>query len=184
MQTFVLLPHAYGLTLHKQQLLFPSYSLRRHVAASILTRYGGGHNLLHNRSPRNDSVLVSRCATASQLSASASASLPPLAPSSATAPRSTFTHVRQRDILLASKHDSRSRKALLAPMRVSSGRSTDGGWTPNPMELVRREAGLQSNRLEPGLRERVEEAVERLGGRVTVTNGMYPGSGHVQLLCP
>ncbi|EFJ41494.1 hypothetical protein VOLCADRAFT_98565 [Volvox carteri f. nagariensis] len=36
------------------------------------------------------------------------------------------------------------------------------------MELVRREAGLQSNKLHPDLRERVEAAVEQLGGRVTV----------------
>ncbi|KXZ54783.1 hypothetical protein GPECTOR_4g853 [Gonium pectorale] len=42
-----------------------------------------------------------------------------------------------------------------------------GGWV-SPVELVRREAGLQSNRLEGALRERVEAAVERLGGRVTV----------------
>lgn len=34
---------------------------------------------------------------------------------------------------------------------------------------VKREAGLQSNRLEPDLRERVESAIERLGGRVTVS---------------
>ncbi|GLI67327.1 hypothetical protein VaNZ11_011515 [Volvox africanus] len=41
-------------------------------------------------------------------------------------------------------------------------------WLPNPMELVRREAGLQSNRLDSNLRERVEAAVAQLGGRVTV----------------
>jgi hypothetical protein len=33
---------------------------------------------------------------------------------------------------------------------------------------VKREAGLQSNRLDPDLRERVEGAIAALGGRVTV----------------
>ncbi|KAG2434871.1 hypothetical protein HYH02_012071 [Chlamydomonas schloesseri] len=51
---------------------------------------------------------------------------------------------------------------------ASTGREADSDWAPNPMELVKREAGLQSNRLDPDLRERVEAAIERLGGRVTV----------------
>ncbi|KAG2434769.1 hypothetical protein HXX76_007654 [Chlamydomonas incerta] len=51
---------------------------------------------------------------------------------------------------------------------ASTGREADSDWAPNPVELVKREAGLQSNRLDPDLRERVESAVERLGGRVTV----------------
>lgn len=49
-----------------------------------------------------------------------------------------------------------------------SSSASPGGWLPpNPVELVKREAGLQSNRLPVELREAVEGAVEALGGRVT-----------------
>lgn len=46
--------------------------------------------------------------------------------------------------------------------------SSSGASSFNPVEVVRREAGLQSNRLKPEVRERVEDAVENLGRRVTV----------------
>ncbi|GFR50351.1 hypothetical protein Agub_g12560 [Astrephomene gubernaculifera] len=54
-----------------------------------------------------------------------------------------------------------------SPSSPSSSPSSPS-WSPNPMELVRREAGLQSTRIDPRVRERVEEAVERLGCRVTL----------------
>lgn len=38
----------------------------------------------------------------------------------------------------------------------------------NPVDIVKREVGLQSNRLDQEVRDRVEKAIEQLGGRVTV----------------
>lgn len=47
----------------------------------------------------------------------------------------------------------------------------------SPMDLVRHEAGLQSTRLDPRLREAVERVVETLGGRVTVRPPHNPKQG-------
>ncbi|PNW80988.1 hypothetical protein CHLRE_07g338350v5 [Chlamydomonas reinhardtii] len=69
---------------------------------------------------------------------------------------------------LAPAQRQRPGRAAATVCAASSGREAGSDWAPNPVELVKREAGLQSNRLEPDLRERVESAIERLGGRVTV----------------
>ncbi|GIL82862.1 hypothetical protein Vretifemale_11774 [Volvox reticuliferus] len=67
------------------------------------------------------------------------------------------------------KYGSSGRRGALTLARSSTPPSSSGPqYVPNPMELVRREAGLQSNRLNSNLRERVEAAVAQLGGRVTV----------------
>ena len=45
-----------------------------------------------------------------------------------------------------------------------------GGPLPdvNPVEALKRELGMQSNKLDPVVKERVEAAIARLGYRVTV----------------
>lgn len=48
---------------------------------------------------------------------------------------------------------------------------SSGGPGPgdiNPMEALKRELGMQSNKLDPVIKERVEAAIARLGYRVTV----------------
>lgn len=42
------------------------------------------------------------------------------------------------------------------------------GPPPNPLDALRKELGVQSNRLDPAQREAVESAITALGGRVTV----------------
>lgn len=54
---------------------------------------------------------------------------------------------------------------------VKGGSSSSGigsGPPPNPMEAVKRELGMQSNKLDGAVKERVEAAIARLGYRVTV----------------
>ncbi|GIL54988.1 hypothetical protein Vafri_10646 [Volvox africanus] len=69
----------------------------------------------------------------------------------------------------SAQYGSSGRRGALLLSRASTPPSSSGPqWFPNPMELVRREVGLQSNRLDSNLRERVEAAVAQLGGRVTV----------------
>jgi hypothetical protein len=52
------------------------------------------------------------------------------------------------------------------------GSSSSGGGGPappiNPVEAVKRELGMQSNKLDPDVKDRVEAAIARLGYRVTV----------------
>lgn len=54
----------------------------------------------------------------------------------------------------------------------SGGGGAGGGGGPlpdvNPMEALKRELGMQSNKLDPDIKERVEAAIARLGYRVTV----------------
>lgn len=54
----------------------------------------------------------------------------------------------------------------------SGGSSSSGGGGPstptNPVEAVKRELGMQSNKLDPDVKDRVEAAIARLGYRVTV----------------
>ncbi|KAG2490818.1 hypothetical protein HYH03_010740 [Edaphochlamys debaryana] len=65
-----------------------------------------------------------------------------------------------------------ARRALPAcrrPLPAPGASKAEGeAWAPNPADLVKREMGLQSNRLQPELREKVEQAVQALGYRVTV----------------
>jgi hypothetical protein len=52
-----------------------------------------------------------------------------------------------------------------------SGGSSSGGDPPpliNPVDAIKRELGMESNKLDPVVKDRVEAAIARLGFRVTV----------------
>ncbi|KAF5841464.1 hypothetical protein DUNSADRAFT_12908 [Dunaliella salina] len=56
---------------------------------------------------------------------------------------------------------------ILTPAKASSGPDATGPNWSNPAAVIKREQALQINRLKSDVRERVEEAVEGLGYRVT-----------------
>lgn len=59
----------------------------------------------------------------------------------------------------------------------SSGSNINPPPVNNPMEAVKRELGMQSNRLDQAIRDRVEAAIARLGYRVTVGQVSSSGGG-------
>lgn len=53
---------------------------------------------------------------------------------------------------------------------VGGGGSSGGDPPPlsNPVDAIKRELGMESNKLDPVVKDRVEAAIARLGFRVTV----------------
>ena len=92
------------------------------------------------------------------------------APSRSAAPgRSTQRHSTP---LVATVSASRRKGAIAnrgdrASSSVGAGSSSTAAAFINPADIVKREVGLQSNRLDQEVKDRVEKAIEQLGGRVT-----------------